>query len=112
MESNQEVNITHTSNSPFKNKDVVFFETFDIELADYIRRDIMNVYSYIRPWIFVYKLWHGVEQKDYYVISIMNEHNNSFDQATIDMIQLHIFNLNMNYNLRDLKKDGADIVWV
>ena len=81
-----------------KNKDVIFFESSNKELIEKIRIDIMNNFSKLRPWIFVYKLWNGLEQKEYYTISIMNEHGNSYDETTIDLIQLHIFNINLNFD--------------
>jgi hypothetical protein len=95
-----------------KNKDTIFFETTSLELANKIRTSIMNHYSTLRPWVFVNKLWNGIEQNDYYVISVMNEHNHVFDQITIDAIQLHIFNINMEHSLKDVKEKKLDVVWV
>lgn len=84
-----------------KNKDVIFFESSNKELIEKIRLDIMYTFSKLRPWIFVYKLWNGLEQKEYYVISVMNEYGNSYDETTIDLIQLHIFNINLNFDSKN-----------
>ena len=110
MEQSQ-ISSTKTE-TKLNNKDSIFFETFDLNLANLIRISVMNHYSSLRPWIFVNKLWHGIEQKDYYVISIMNEFCRVFDQTTNDLIQLYIFNINMEYNLKDAKEQQTDVVWV
>jgi hypothetical protein len=112
MESQETQTPTPKIESILKNKDNILFETPNLELANKIRVSIMSQYSTLRPWVFVNKLWSGITQNDYYVISIMNEHNHSFDQTTIDMLQLHIFNLNMEYNLKDEQEKQLDVVWV
>ena len=112
MESQETQTSTPKIESILKNKDDILFETSNLELANKIRLTIMSQYSTLRPWVFVNKLWDGIKQCDYYVISIMNEYNHQFDQTTIDMLQLHIFNLNMEFNLQDTQTEQANVVWV